>query len=217
MESSSSVQPSFEHLYQLSEGSCEPAPNITIELLEDSLYRSIDFKTFVNLLQPCEKSDNESNDKKFKCSFENCDLSFSYKSTLNRHLLKFHKIDNRNLPIKCCVFDCEFGFKSKRDLVKHLNFCHKMEQFKLEQKIFESYQHFLTFKLELEEESNCNFSKPTGSKDLNQLQLFDCCRSGNTAIKSLDKRKKDVSFKGTVKINSICPAFMTLKSLDGKY
>jgi hypothetical protein len=68
---------------------------------------------------------NMNPNQSFNCNI--CDTSFITLSNLNRHLLKFHQIDQRKLTINCSIPQCSKKFANNDQLIDHLQTGHSVQ------------------------------------------------------------------------------------------
>ena len=158
------------------------------------------------------KSVKSQEPKPFVCDQDHCAKSFTRKDRLIAHQLTIHKIDNRNFSVKC--LNCSQKFKTRSHLISHLNEVHE-ECVSIEKNSLNSSAEFEIFKTNLAKETGTTFVKSRGQSG--NVIIFECSRSGVSRIVQEDRRKNDLSFQGTSKIDGCCTAFIKLEISNGNY
>ncbi|XP_065679057.1 uncharacterized protein LOC136093752 [Hydra vulgaris] len=207
---------------------------VEIERIGSTIFTSL---TIENMEQKpsCIKTDNQKmNTSLFSCRCDNCKSTFTRRSDLKRHKIKFHGVSNVSQSRNSLCIQCGHRFHKIKDLRKHLNGSHNIE-FRIELLNFDKnankflmlYEYIALFclyfylkdfdswKYQLEEENGSSYIKTQGDvvgKEGSKTKFWQCNRCG--MYKSSRTGKRRIKSSGTCKIEKNCTS--TIKEVTNK-
>lgn len=143
---------------------------------------------------------------------ESCNSSFNRRDNYNYHLKYCDNVANktrkRGSTIPCLIDSCKFKFPNKTILFKHLRLTHS-DKITIKDPVvrtFATYEEFISWKEQEEEDTSSYFTKGMGS--INNRHFFYCQRVGSGGKKS--------SSKGRVKVGNLCISKIKITREEGK-
>lgn len=146
---------------------------------------------------------------KFNCRY--CHRRFNRANNLTNHERIAHNIKTEKKLHKCPVCYNEFEISL---INQHLDTDHDI-QLKTEVLRFESYDEFVSWKCNIERDTNTYFAKRTTqlSPRSAKYHYYYCHRSGTFTPKGTGKKR--LKSQGSNKMNAYCPAMMKVSEVEG--
>ncbi|XP_072153634.1 uncharacterized protein [Bemisia tabaci] len=169
-------------------------------------------KTSLNRhVRVCSRNDN-ANKTLAKC--EVCGRPFNRIDNLKKHLKNCtaRVTQNKQMKKRSCLYEnCEANFYQKEALIQHLTNIHRHNFEETSRLNFQSYEDFISWKKQIEEETFAHFIKVNGKKGA--VQYFYCQQDGERD--KVQCRINYSNFKDQTKTGKTCIAYMKLIELEG--
>lgn len=147
-----------------------------------------------------------------------CNKVYDKADSYRCHMRIIHGKNSAEFNVSCVHEGCTVKFYNVTEYRKHLGMAHQISM-EIERQEFATEIQFLEWKKNFEQATNERFVKNTGVKKSSEgkFQIFECHRSGYETRQPFSVKDRNDFIQGSCKLNSRCPAQMTLKSQKDSY